>query len=508
MLGDRWICDRVPTERFPDYTRGNAGEVLAEPVSPLAWTLLLGAGPGAGLRRRVRADGRLRPHRVRRPARLVRPVRRLLLQLAHPVAPVRRALRRRLGSGRPDVLRQRPARRSRRTSKPTGTSTSARPRSSAATMGWVSTTDSVPEAELQKLEAKAAPRQPARPRPRRPTSNSSPGRSASNATSACSSRSVVWASMGSSVGPGVLPALLGEVEPEAIAKLMTGIGDVDSAGIAAQIFDISRIVRGSAELTAAFDGDLDGLLDRLAASGSDRRQAVPRRGRRRSCTTTAAAGPNEWDVYQRSYETNPTMLLQAIERTRHADDDANPARSLAAGRRRASTADRQVRGGVRRQRGGARRVPDRGAHASGVDGGPRAHQVEQHPLPQRGADVLRRARPADGRARPPRPRTADLHAPRRRARRLPGRPGSFTARLAEREQDYLSLYELEPPYIVNGVVAAAAGVEAPRRGRRTSRCRSATCCTGVAGSPGEATGTARIMLDLSDPTRAASPATS
>ena len=32
MLGDRWIYDRVPTERFPDYTRGNAGEVMAEPV--------------------------------------------------------------------------------------------------------------------------------------------------------------------------------------------------------------------------------------------------------------------------------------------------------------------------------------------------------------------------------------------------------------------------------------------------------------------------------------------
>ena len=30
MLGDRWIIDRVPTERFPDYTRGNAAEVLAE----------------------------------------------------------------------------------------------------------------------------------------------------------------------------------------------------------------------------------------------------------------------------------------------------------------------------------------------------------------------------------------------------------------------------------------------------------------------------------------------
>ena len=38
MLGDRWIYDRVPTERFPDYTRGNAGEVLADPVSPIGWT--------------------------------------------------------------------------------------------------------------------------------------------------------------------------------------------------------------------------------------------------------------------------------------------------------------------------------------------------------------------------------------------------------------------------------------------------------------------------------------
>ena len=48
MLGDRWICDRVPTERFPDYTRGNAGEVLAEPVSPLAWTFCWEPGPVQG----------------------------------------------------------------------------------------------------------------------------------------------------------------------------------------------------------------------------------------------------------------------------------------------------------------------------------------------------------------------------------------------------------------------------------------------------------------------------
>jgi hypothetical protein len=48
MLGDRWICDRVPTERFPDFTRGNAGEVMAEPVSPLAWTFCWEPGPVQG----------------------------------------------------------------------------------------------------------------------------------------------------------------------------------------------------------------------------------------------------------------------------------------------------------------------------------------------------------------------------------------------------------------------------------------------------------------------------
>ena len=48
MLGDRWIYDRVPTDRFPDYTRGNAGEVLADPVSPLAWTFCWEPGPVQG----------------------------------------------------------------------------------------------------------------------------------------------------------------------------------------------------------------------------------------------------------------------------------------------------------------------------------------------------------------------------------------------------------------------------------------------------------------------------
>lgn len=39
MLADKWIIDRTPTTRFPSYTRGNAADVLADPVSPLGWSL-------------------------------------------------------------------------------------------------------------------------------------------------------------------------------------------------------------------------------------------------------------------------------------------------------------------------------------------------------------------------------------------------------------------------------------------------------------------------------------
>ncbi len=39
-MEDRWFTDRRVGTRFPLFTRGNAADVLPEPVSPLGWTLL------------------------------------------------------------------------------------------------------------------------------------------------------------------------------------------------------------------------------------------------------------------------------------------------------------------------------------------------------------------------------------------------------------------------------------------------------------------------------------
>ncbi len=47
-MQDRWITDWPTSQRFPHYTRANAGEVLADPVSPLGWTFGWDGGIVAG----------------------------------------------------------------------------------------------------------------------------------------------------------------------------------------------------------------------------------------------------------------------------------------------------------------------------------------------------------------------------------------------------------------------------------------------------------------------------
>ena len=60
-MQDRWITDRVPSKVFPAYTRGNAGEVLPDPVSPLAWSLVWQHGIVKGCRIQVGEDWRAGP---------------------------------------------------------------------------------------------------------------------------------------------------------------------------------------------------------------------------------------------------------------------------------------------------------------------------------------------------------------------------------------------------------------------------------------------------------------
>jgi pyruvate,water dikinase len=77
-------------------------------------------------------------------------------------------------------------------------------------------------------------------------------------------------------------------------------------------------------------------------------------------------------------------------------------------------------------------------------------------------------------------------------------PDEFRARLTAREEQYLELFELEPPFIVNGAVKPLSQWE--RKGAvHGDAVAVGMQLTGVPGSPGRATGRARVVLDPGDP---------
>jgi len=79
-------------------------------------------------------------------------------------------------------------------------------------------------------------------------------------------------------------------------------------------------------------------------------------------------------------------------------------------------------------------------------------------------------------------------------------PAAFTATLAEREVDYRALCELEPPYCIVGTVPPLHLWER-RDSQPVAAVKAGDVLHGVAGSPGTVTGTARVLMDLSQSDR-------
>jgi pyruvate,water dikinase len=500
MLGDRWICDRLPTERFPDYTRGNAAEVMADPVSPLGWTFCCEPGMVRGCVDGFEQMGVFDAleYDAEWPESFG-----LFGGYFYNSLTQSRLFGVRSGAGWEAIdntffdpgSQDIPAyvehdwHNSARHAEKLG-----------GTVGWCLSTPVIPEIERLKVEAKAV-------RDSRPDLSAmsddqllARARSLQRHLRAQFSQ-VVWAALGSSVGQGILAEMLGELDPTAITKLMTGIGDVDSADIAAQIFALSRQVNASPSLTAEFDGDHDGLLDRLRSQGGGQSEVAAFLSSVDDFMYEhGSRGPNEWDPYSWSYESNPSLLIEAVNHARGAGDEADPAKTVAAG-----AAERQ-------------RLID---HFSGIF----ADNAEALGTFQAAVNSLSVFMAGRERCKSSNIRVVGevrecfLELGRRAAAaghlgherqvfmltadEVDGwvaDPGPMAATLAEREQDYHSLYELDPPYIVNGTVPPLS--EWKRRDEAAGDAvATGDTLSGVAGSPGQHTGTARVLMDPSDPSR-------
>jgi rifampicin phosphotransferase len=127
-----------------------------------------------------------------------------------------------------------------------------------------------------------------------------------------------------SIGPGAIAAICAAIgRPGDAMALIAGLGGVDSAAPSFAMWDLSRTIRKSPELTGLFDQGHQGLNERLRSSSDPDVKAF--------CTALddflrefGSRGPNEWDIMSASWESSPDIVLAAIDRMRFASDDQSP----------------------------------------------------------------------------------------------------------------------------------------------------------------------------------------
>ena len=497
-MQERWITDWPVSERWPHYTRANAGEVLPDPASPLGQQFSWEHGMIFGWRDSYVQSGNysldefdetlpeavgffggyffinlsnVRMQGVRSPAVTVEQ-----LDMAffgdHPDVPPYTEDPRDL---RPDLAEK-----------------------AIGHIGWMLTAQDYPEIDAHKQETIAL-------RAGRPD------------LSALSDDELVArarmtqpllqkgfhhhgvTSSSSGVAPGILFAIGQAIEDPTMPMVVcAGIGEVDSAEPSYRMWELSRTVRASESLTAAFDAGVDGLVDRLANGGDEATQFLAEWDR--FIVDFGSRGPSEWEMSSPTWETKPELALGALDRTRLQSDDESPM-----ARNQAKVAERQAK------------IEEVRAAVAALGNEELIGQFE-------GAVVATNQLKFRERTKTNLVRT--VHEGRMVFNELGRRhaeagnigepehiymllndeveafvadPASMTDTLAQRHTEWKELWELEPPFIIkDGNVPPLT--EWPRKGEaQVESVSQGDVLQGVPGCPGVVRGTARVITDPMDP---------
>ena len=138
-------------------------------------------------------------------------------------------------------------------------------------------------------------------------------------------RSEQIGSSNAAVGPAVAGQMLPPEKAHLLVTILGYAGDVESAAPTYALWSLSRTVRASAELTALFDSGVDKVVAQLpTANGgfwSDFAAFIAEFGYR---------GPSEWDLGTESWESKPSLALALIDKMRLLEDSQSPSAKQAA----------------------------------------------------------------------------------------------------------------------------------------------------------------------------------
>lgn len=489
--------DSTPGERFPAWTRGNAADVFPDPFSPLGQTTVLRQGMCLGLRDGYISIGAIEWDEFEQPEAPD------LFQmyggyLYNPLS-LTRLLGARMPGASPEAIDK--AFFDERDEVPVYVAepwheSEARAADLGASMAWAMSATALPELDADKALAEHL-------RDSRPDL-------ASLTDAALIARAKAMlpyvqqtfenamriSSLGS-LGPGALMAICeGIGRPELSIKLLAGI-DVDSAAPSHEMWRLSRLVRGDAELDAAFDAGVDDLIDRLTTSGSPSATSFVEQFRE-MIRLYGSRGQNEYDILSATWEVRPRIALTAIDLMRRSDDAQAPATRHAASLAERDAALAEVRSAIAGDAETAGMFEAAlGSAQLFLSGRERGKTNTIMVI----GEVRMALRELAGRL-VERGTFAQIEhlfmLTATELERVKSEPARLGALAADRWQAFRELYDREPVFVVNGVVPTLDQMTR-RDAKQVPVAASGTVLTGAAGSGGTATGRARVVLDAADP---------
>ncbi len=131
-----------------------------------------------------------------------------------------------------------------------------------------------------------------------------------------------------SYGANVLASVIAQVcqavgATELAPTVTAAVGDVDSATQSFELWDLSRQVKASPAVSAAFDRGVDGLLDRLRTSAEPGVKEFLQQWNA-FIDRWGFLGPSVWEFRSPTYASNPEIVLRMLDRARQAPDSAAP----------------------------------------------------------------------------------------------------------------------------------------------------------------------------------------
>lgn len=320
MKSQRWIADSEPSERFPFYTRANVGEIAPTPMSPLSWKLVWEKGTVPGYASGHARWGSFDPDEMGGNntqfgcfgGYLYINWSMIRIQGERSPGMSAQLMDDAFFGGHPNIPPYEPH------------PNDARPDLASrieATTNTLMSAESLPE-ELDEDRAKALAL-----RDRRPNLDAATDQELVDHATSISPlideffEPYMIYGTSSSFALGILAEVCADLGSAIPGRLLSGIGNVDSVPPSLAMWDMSRRVRTSPSLSAAFDEGVDELLDRLGgvSGGPEFLEALDVLRHEHG-----ARGPGEWDMASPSWETRPNLVLSLVDRLRLADDDLSP----------------------------------------------------------------------------------------------------------------------------------------------------------------------------------------